>query len=310
VMGQLRTVLRAYAAEGHAPAAVMARASQFLEDLDTDRFATCLYVETDLSTGVCRLVRAGHVDPLVTDTDGGCRRVDVPGGMPLGLSGQFGCASYPVRTVELDPGQTLLLYTDGLVEQPGKDLDDGMRCLASLVRSGPRDLQALADRLCASVGERGGEDDVAVLLLRRRSVCPAPADGRLQQRVPPDDPEALRAARRMVRAAVRAWTALEHSDDIALAADELVTNALTHTGGGAHVTVRILPGARRRLRVEVEDGSSVLPHKRPPSTNGISGRGLVLVDELADTWGVEPRGGGKSVWCEFTVPARPPGATG
>ncbi len=64
VMGQLRIVLRAYAAEGHSPGTVMARASVFLHELDTERFATCTYVEADLSTGVLQVVRAGHIDPL------------------------------------------------------------------------------------------------------------------------------------------------------------------------------------------------------------------------------------------------------
>ncbi|MFF1631262.1 SpoIIE family protein phosphatase, partial [Streptomyces sp. NPDC058272] len=126
VMGQLRIVLRAYAAEGHTPATVMARASVFLHELDTDRFATCLYAEADMSTGVVQVVRAGHIDSLVRQTDGSCRRLSVEGGLPLGLSAEFGRLEYPVDTVELDPGQTLLLCTDGLVEQPGIDLDEGM----------------------------------------------------------------------------------------------------------------------------------------------------------------------------------------
>ena len=103
VMGQLRIVLRAYAAEGHPPATVMARASVFLHELDTDRSATCLYAEADLSTGVLQMVRAGHIDPLVRHTDGSCRRVTVPGGLPLGLSAEFGRLEYPVGTIELDP---------------------------------------------------------------------------------------------------------------------------------------------------------------------------------------------------------------
>ena len=74
VMGQLRIVLRAYAAEGHTPATVMARASVFLHELDTDRFATCLYAEADLATGVVQVVRAGHIDPLIRHADGSCRR--------------------------------------------------------------------------------------------------------------------------------------------------------------------------------------------------------------------------------------------
>ncbi|MFJ9797276.1 SpoIIE family protein phosphatase [Streptomyces sp. NPDC101145] len=304
VMGQLRIVLRAYAAEGHTPATVMARASVFLRELDTDRFATCTYMEVDLATGVVQVVRAGHVDPLLRDTDGECRRVCVQGALPLGLSAEFGALDYPVSVLELDPGQTLVLYTDGLVEQPGADLDEGMRWLTDRVRSGPADLQTLADQLCDAVGERGGDDDVAILLLRRRVGYSPQSGGRLQQHVAQNDPEALRAARHMIHAAVRAWGARERADEIELAADELMTNALLHTDGGAVVTLRMLTGHERRLRVEVEDRSSVLPRRRDADTSGVSGRGLMLVDQLADVWGVESRGGGKCVWCEFAVPER------
>ncbi|KAA6210762.1 SpoIIE family protein phosphatase [Streptomyces filamentosus] len=304
VMGQLRIVLRAYAAEGHTPATVMARASVFLHELDTDRFATCTYAETDPATGVVQVVRAGHVDPLVREEDGRCRRIAVEGGLPLGLSAEFGRLDYPVTTLELDPGQTLMLYTDGLVEKPGADLDEGLEWLSSLVRRGPSDLQDLADHLCDVVAERGGEDDVAILLLRRLGV-PAPTGGRFRQHVAQSDPEALSAARHMIRAAVRAWGAGDRADEIELVADELMTNALMHTDGGAILTLRILPGAERRLRVEVEDRSSALPRRREAGEAGVSGRGLLLVDQLSDDWGVEPRGGGKCVWCEFTVTPRP-----
>ncbi|MFD9391959.1 SpoIIE family protein phosphatase [Streptomyces sp. NPDC060000] len=304
VMGQLRIVLRAYAAEGHPPATVMARASVFLHELDTDRFATCLYAEVDLSTGVVQVVRAGHIDPLLRGLDGTCRRLQVPGGLPLGLSAEFGSLDYPVATVELDPGHTLLLCTDGLVEQPGADLDDGMRALAALIAAGPEDVRKLADQLIEVAEERAGDDDVALLLLRRRGPDGPQAGSRLQQHVAPGDPEALSEARHMIRAAVRTWGARDRSDEIELVADELITNALMHTEGAAIVTLRVLTGTEQRLRVEVEDSSSALPRRREAGESGVSGRGLLLVDLLADEWGVEARGGGKCVWCEFVVPER------
>ena len=301
VMGQLRIVLRAYAAEGHTPATVMARASVFLRELDTDRFATCLYAEADLSTGVVQMVRAGHIDPLIRGTDGSCRRIAVEGGLPLGLSAEFGSLEYPVGTLELDPGHTLLLCTDGLVEQPGADLDDGMQTLIALVKGGPDDVRDLADCLIDVAEERGGDDDVALLLLRRRGLDTPQSGGRLQQHVAPGDPEALTHARHMIRAAVRAWGARDRADEVELVADELITNALMHTEGSAIVTLRILTGSDRRLRVEVEDSSSALPRRREAGESGVSGRGLLLVDLLTDVWGVEARGGGKCVWCEFLV---------
>ncbi|MFI8193479.1 SpoIIE family protein phosphatase [Streptomyces sp. NPDC085946] len=305
VMGQLRIVLRAYAAEGHPPATVMARASVFLHELDTDRFATCLYAEADLSTGVVQVVRAGHIDPLVRQPDGTCRRVPVAGGLPLGLSAEFGRLAYPVGIVELDPGATLLLCTDGLVEQPGADLDDGMRDLTGLIVTGPDDVRDLADLLIEVAEERGGDDDVALLLLRRRMPDSPRSGGRLQQHVAPGDPEALGEARHMIRAAVAAWGAGDRADEIELVADELITNALMHTEGSAVVTLRVPTGPERRMRVEVEDSSSALPRRREAGESGVSGRGLLLVELLADVWGVEARGGGKCVWCEFAAPDGP-----
>ncbi|MFG2126979.1 SpoIIE family protein phosphatase [Streptomyces sp. NPDC048751] len=302
VMGQLRIVLRAYAAEGHPPSTVMARASVFLHELDTDRFATCLYAQADLSTGVVQVVRAGHIDPLVRAPDGTCRRIPVTGGLPLGLSAEFGTLDYPVTTLELDPGHTLLLCTDGLVEQPGADLDDGMKTLTSLIAHGPDDVRGLADRLIDIAEERAGDDDVALLLLRRRGPDTLRPGGRLQQHVAPGDPEALTGARHMIRAAVRTWGLWDRADEIELAADELITNALMHTEGAAIVTLRVLGDTDRRLRVEVEDSSSALPRRREAGESGVSGRGLLLVELLTDEWGVEARGGGKCVWSEFRVP--------
>ncbi|WP_407564631.1 SpoIIE family protein phosphatase [Streptomyces sp. 184] len=299
VMGQLRIVLRAYAGEGHAPATVMARASEFLHELDTERFATCTYAEIDLSTGALQLVRAGHIDPLVRHADGGCRWLPVTGGLPLGLSAMFGTLDYPVTTLSLDPGDVLLMCTDGLVEVPGTDLDDGMGQLAELVRAGPRDIGELSDRLCDVVDERHIEDDMALVMLRRTAGDTAQPGGRLRQFIPPSDPDALSAARHMIRSAVRSWGAGERADEIELVSDELITNALLHTDGPAVVTIRPLSTPERRLRVEVEDRSSALPHRREPGEAGVSGRGLLLVDQLADVWGVEPRGNEKCVWAEF-----------
>jgi anti-sigma regulatory factor (Ser/Thr protein kinase) len=108
----------------------------------------------------------------------------------------------------------------------------------------------------------------------------------------------------MIRAAVRTWGARDRAVEVELVADELITHALMHTEGSAIVTLRVLDGADRRLRVEVEDSSSALPRRREAGEDGVSGRGLLLVDRLADGWGVEARGGGKAVWCEFVVPRR------
>lgn len=176
VMGQLRIVLWAYVSEGHSPATAMARASILLHELDTDRFATCTYVEVDLSTGALQIVRAGHLQPMVRDRNGRCVVVDTEGGLPLGIvnsSHKRGGSDYPVTRTTLAPDETLLIYTDGLVERPGATLDEGLDRLARAVQDGPGDIEELADSLGEMVGEHGGGDDMALLLMRRD---PAPRD--------------------------------------------------------------------------------------------------------------------------------------
>ncbi|WP_326599841.1 SpoIIE family protein phosphatase [Streptomyces sp. NBC_01803] len=175
VMGQLRIVLRAYAADGHPADEVMGRASAFLGDLETERFATCLYAEHDPATGMLRLVRAGHLPPLVRGALGACRLLDVDGTLPLGLAG-VGLERYPVRELTLGPGETLLMCTDGLIERPGWDPDEGMRLLADTLCRGPEDLESLADFMSEVRGPGPDEDDMALVLLRRVGTGP-PADG-------------------------------------------------------------------------------------------------------------------------------------
>ncbi|MEU2428286.1 SpoIIE family protein phosphatase [Streptomyces sp. NPDC007861] len=165
VMGQLRIALRAYAAEGHPPGTLLARASAFLHDLDTERFATCLYVELDPATGRAQLVRAGHHGPLVRHPGGGCSRPYVHGGLPLGLPQYSGHAPYPTTELRLGPEDTMLLCTDGLVEFRGMDVDEGLRQVETIVGEGPADLDSLAEHIVATVESRQGQDDDVALLL-------------------------------------------------------------------------------------------------------------------------------------------------
>jgi serine phosphatase RsbU (regulator of sigma subunit)/anti-sigma regulatory factor (Ser/Thr protein kinase) len=302
VMGQLRIALRAYAAEGHPPATVMARASAFLYELDTDRFATCLYAEIDPASGVTGIVRAGHIEPLVRKADGTCRTLSSEGGLPLGLSAQFDHQDYRVTTTEIGPGETLLMFTDGLVERPGGDLDDGLGRLAQALSKGPGDVQELADHISETMHDQDIDDDMALLLLQRDSDTAPDQVRRLHQHVGPGDPQALTAARAMVRRAAETWGMPERAEEAELAAGELVTNALVHTDAGAVLSLRLLTAPVRRMRVEVYDLAPDWPRRRIPGYTDTSGRGLLLVDRLADAWGVEPHGAGKSVWCEFKAP--------
>ncbi|WP_237405221.1 SpoIIE family protein phosphatase [Actinacidiphila reveromycinica] len=300
VMGQLRIALRAYAAEGHPPSTVLARASQFLAELDTERFATCAYAQLDLVTGALWTARAGHLGPLIRHTDGRTGWPHVRGGLPLGMTGLADLQEYPETRLDLVPDETLLFCTDGLVEERDTDIGVGMAALAEAVRGGPRRAEDLADHLADSLWQRwGSSDDVALLVLRRAPDPGTSRAPRIHQYVHQADPDSLADARLALRQALTAWELGGLSDDVELAAGELLVNVLLHTEGGAVLTLEVLPEPVRRVRLSVQDRSSVWPRRRTPGEAATSGRGLLMVDALADTWGVEPRGDGKAVWCEF-----------
>ncbi|MFE3881499.1 SpoIIE family protein phosphatase [Streptomyces lydicus] len=303
VMGQLRIALRAYASEGHSPETVLVRASRFLAELDTERFATCTYIQADMESGALHLARAGHLGPLISNSS---RHIDWPevrGGLPLGLATVFGHDHFPETQLFLEPGSTLLLCTDGLVEQPGQDISRGIDALSAAVRTGPTGLEALADRLSDQLwADPGSEDDMALLLLHRLPGSGGVTTPRLRLHVHQADPSGTAEVRSALRRTLDQWRAGAVMHNIEVAASELIANALTHTESGALVSMELLPGAPRRIRLEVEDRSSRWPRRRSPGETATSGRGLMLVEALADEWGAEPRGAGKALWCEFAVP--------
>ncbi|MGW1813569.1 SpoIIE family protein phosphatase [Streptomyces sp. NPDC002125] len=306
IMGQLRIALRAYAAEGHPPATVMARASRFLAELDTDRFATCTYAQADLATGAVRVSRAGHFGPLIRHTDGRVGIPQVRGGLPLGISTDFRDEEFPETRLDLVPGETLVLYTDGLVEEPGADVDAGVAALIHEVSDGPDGAEALADHLSDRLWERWGSgDDVALLVLRRSPDIGSPLAPRLHQYIHQADPQGLSEARSIVRQALKDWDLAGLADDAELVTGELLVNVLLHTEGGAVLTLEVLPEPVRRIRLSVQDRSSVWPRRRTPGETSTSGRGLLLLDAVAQRWGIEPRGEGKAVWCEIGPPPQP-----
>ncbi|KUN26970.1 phosphatase [Streptomyces corchorusii] len=328
LMGQLRIALRAYASEGHRPDAVLTRASRFLHGLTQDagedaltdlRFATCLYVEADPPTGRLEIARAGHPDPVIRMTDGTVMTRPTAGGLPLGLDPD---ADYPTTRFTLEPGETLMLCTDGLIETGGHDMESGWRRLRAILEDHEGDLESLADALVQGVHGPSShhttgpladrrEDDIALLLLcrpgegreRGGTVAVRPAVRRTLLSVAQDEPERIAEARQHLRGLLHDWASAEQVDSAVLLVSEMVTNVLVHTDADALLLAEVMgEGTGRRLRVEVFDTGDDLPHKRRPGELASSGRGLMLIELLADGWGVDPRGEGKSIWFELYEP--------
>jgi serine phosphatase RsbU (regulator of sigma subunit)/PAS domain-containing protein len=165
-MGQLRSAVRAFALNVHDPQQVMAGTNRLLIDLDPGQFASCCYIVLDPATGATQAVRAGHPQPLLRHVDGRTEVLDLPGGVVLGVDVD---ASYPVTELQLARGEVLALFTDGLVEQPGSDIDLGIDQLRStLAEAGSSSLAETADRLIREARHATDRpDDIALLLAAR-----------------------------------------------------------------------------------------------------------------------------------------------
>lgn len=171
-MGQLRSAVRAFTLGGSTPEQVVRGTNRLLIDLDPGQFASCCYVLLDPATGRARAVRAGHPQPLLRQPAGRTEVLDLPGGVVLGVDAGAG---YPVTELRIEPGAVLALYTDGLVETPGTDIDIGVdRLRAALAAAGPGPLTETADRLVAEAGNATDRPDDIALLLASRTGRAAP----------------------------------------------------------------------------------------------------------------------------------------
>ncbi|MFD8544877.1 SpoIIE family protein phosphatase [Streptomyces sp. NPDC059649] len=162
LMGQVRTAVHATA--GAPPGEVLARTNRLLTDLDARLLTSCLYVHLDLAEHRARMASAGHPPPLLRHPDGHTEILTLPPGLLLGIDPD---TDYPMTEITLRPGSVLALYTDGLVEAPGGDIEEEIAELAGhLARSGPPPMETLADDLLRRTGLPSPlHDDVALLLI-------------------------------------------------------------------------------------------------------------------------------------------------
>ena len=169
LMGRLRMVVHAYAREGHGPAEVMTRANQWLTELNIDPdmalFATCCFVVIDPASGELEMCRAGHPAPVLVSPGAPPVLLDQGDDLLLGVDP---AERYTTVKVPLPAGTTLVLTTDGLLEDDRGDPDGNLRALLSVLEDGAGDdLETLADRLLAGPHRltRHG-DDIALMVAR------------------------------------------------------------------------------------------------------------------------------------------------
>ncbi|MGY5011290.1 SpoIIE family protein phosphatase [Streptomyces sp. 900105755] len=302
-MGRLRTAVHNFTALDLQPDELLGLLDELVSRIDQDETseddadttaaisgATCLYAIYDPVSRRCTVARAGHPPPALVRPDGGVEFADVPAGPPLGLGG------LPFETAELElaPGSSLVLYTDGLVEDRQRDIDEGLELLAGALESAAGDTP---DETCAAVLERlpaRPSDDVALIVARTRALG---AD-RIAEWQVPADPAAVSEVRSRVTRQLADWDLDELSFTTELILSELVTNAIRH--GRAPIGVRLLRD--RTLICEVSDGSTTSPHLRYAASTDEGGRGLFLVAQMAERWGTRYTPAGKVIWAEQPLP--------
>lgn len=170
LMGQVRTAVHATA--GAPPGEVLARTNRLLTDLDPGLFTSCLYIHLDLPHHRACLATAGHLPPILCHPDGHTEVLHAPPGLLLGLDP---AADYPTTDIPLPPGAVLALYTDGLVETPGADIEDAIASLAKeLAQARCETMDALADTLVGGAQRSAPRrDDIALLLIRHQEAAGA-----------------------------------------------------------------------------------------------------------------------------------------
>jgi PAS domain S-box-containing protein len=285
MVGRLRSALRAYAMEGHAPARVLEQLNRLIwTEAEESQMATLIYLVVDAAEGEVRWVNAGHPPPLLLDGDDRAHYLEGGSSVPLGV---LPFPDFEEVAVRMAPGGTVVLYTDGLVERPGENIDQGLARLADAVRGAPIDPEQLCDHVLRELVPDGGTpDDVALLTLRT-----IPMTDRFRIEFPAM-PEALASMRGVLRRWLRHVGGDEQEiAEIVTACGEAATNAIEHAGAGGgapfEVSGRLEPDG---VQITVRDHGVW----RAPRS-GDQGRGLSLMRALMDSVEVTPTPEGTTV---------------
>jgi PAS domain S-box-containing protein len=293
VMGQLRSAANALARTGMPPQQLMDALDAVVADLP-GQLVTCCYLVIDTSQGEVTASSAGHLPTLLVHPDGTAGQLQVPVSVPLGVGG----IPHEETTLQVPYGSTMVLYTDGLVETRNGDVGDQIDTLQTHARAiipTTSSLDRAADSILAALLPHSGEpaDDVTLLLVRTPD---APKDSAGTMIWP--GPQHVAGGRRFVRNTLDAWNEAELAPTACLLVSELLTNAMRHTG--EPIGLR-LHHTEHEIIAEISDDHPQLPRRTLPAPADEDGRGLTLVDALADRWGSLPANGSKIVWFALTT---------
>jgi GAF domain-containing protein/anti-sigma regulatory factor (Ser/Thr protein kinase) len=278
LMGQLRTALHSYALEGQGPARTLELVDRFVQSMGEYAMATAAYAVFDPETGRLRVATAGHLPPIIA-SERDARILELVPGAPLG---GFPYGSCPEQEFALGTGETIVLYTDGLVERRGVPLSEGINQLASVlqgIRSADTACRRALDQM---VPTEGLGDDLAILALTN---VPIPDELELELSA---DPQILSGTRRLLRR----WLRGHGADDpliseLALAANEACANAIEHAyppgPASFHLNARVIRDQDPAEIVIIVRDTGKWREPRGESR----GRGLTIIEGATDELDIE-----------------------
>ena len=271
-MGRLRNVLRAYALEGLGPADVLTRLNRLACEGGDDVFATVVFVLLAPNRSRLRMASAGHPPPVLRLTDGSVLLLDGGRSLPLGATPGTG---YVEAEMRIEPGSSIVLYTDGLIERRGESIDVGIARLLALVERSTTPVDELADRIVEELDFADHTDDVALVAVRLEPV----SIPRLSLRFPADAEELA-----PVRNTLRSWleshgAADDEIFDIVVAVNEACSNAIEHPverdGPDVGLEAEVLDGS---VSIDIRDHG----RWRPAGPRNDRGRGLEFMRALME----------------------------
>ena len=285
VMGQMRTAFRSYALLEGGPAETLGRLNRLLLKEGSELMATAMYLLLDRDTGQVWYSSAGHPPALVVAPDREPWYLEGGRSVPLGTSE---AATFREEEARIDPGSTLLLYTDGLVERRDTPLDDRLAQLATVAGIAGGDLGDVCDQIVGGVlGGKRPSDDVALLAVRPQP----PQAGSISLRLPAD-PTALAQLRRRIGRFLETSRAGEREQfEIILAVSEAAMNAIEHAYGPADAEFELEASVvAGEFRAVVRDFGRWRERRGDDR-----GRGLTIMHELMDDVDVKPGTSGTTV---------------
>ncbi|MEU6773095.1 SpoIIE family protein phosphatase [Streptomyces sp. NPDC046759] len=297
-MGQVRTAAHSLASLDLEPDEILARLNDTAVSLAEERVAlppgdplpltgSCAYAVHDALARTCTIALAGHPPPVIAHPDGTTEIPDLPAGPPLGTAEG---PPFAATTLSVADGSVLAFYTASL-PHASRSPDTLQRVLAHPERP----LRDLCDDVLYRLRNDIRDNDVILLLARTH---PFPADQVAAWHLD-HDPKAVATARAHARHQLIRWRVDEETAyTTEMIVSELVTNAVRY--GTPPVRLRLIKD--RTLTCEVLDSNSLAPRLRHAKTVDEGGRGLFIIAQLAQNWGVRYTLDGKTVWAEQTLP--------